>query len=168
MLYKTYDICQLSGKLGPKRREGDLQVPEGYYEVSEFNYHSKYLLSLGINYPNKSDKILSPYSNKGGSIYIHGNCVSIGCISMGNDNIKEIFGMCETARDKGQKHIYVHIFPTNFNDQNKVDALNNIIKNNPNIVKFENNIKKGFYLFEKTKIPPLINVDSINGQYLYP
>jgi murein L,D-transpeptidase YafK len=165
-LYKTYNICKLSGVLGPKRREGDLQVPEGFYEINDFNYNSKYYLSLGLNYPNKSDRILSFYPNRGGSIYIHGDCVSVGCIAMGNDNIKEIFKICEIARSNGQKHIYVHIFPINFNNPFRVSILDDIIVNKPNVIKFENNIKEGFYMFEKNKILPLIDIDS-NGQYLY-
>jgi murein L,D-transpeptidase YafK len=33
-LFKIYNVCALSGKLGPKRREGDLQVPEGIYHLA--------------------------------------------------------------------------------------------------------------------------------------
>jgi murein L,D-transpeptidase YafK len=32
--------------------EGDYQVPEGFYYITEFNPASNYHLSLGINYPN--------------------------------------------------------------------------------------------------------------------
>jgi murein L,D-transpeptidase YafK len=167
MLYKTYDICKLSGKLGPKRKEGDFQVPEGYYEIVDFNYHSKYLLSLGINYPNESDKILSSYPKLGGSIYIHGNCVSVGCIAMGNENIKEIFSMCEIAKNKGQSHIPVHIYPINYNNSSSILYLNGIMENKKDLSLFEMNLKEGFDLFEQNKIPPSISIDS-NGQYLYP
>ena len=65
-LYKTYNICGLSGGFGPKRYEGDLQVPEGLYEVTRLNPHSNYHKSIKINYPNKSDSILSSYQKKGG------------------------------------------------------------------------------------------------------
>ena len=33
-LLKTYPICRWSGQLGPKTREGDRQVPEGFYTVT--------------------------------------------------------------------------------------------------------------------------------------
>src|SRR5690349_13841145 len=33
MLLHTYDICSTSGILGPKRKEGDYQVPEGVYSI---------------------------------------------------------------------------------------------------------------------------------------
>ena len=55
---KDYDICATSGVLGPKRRQGDGQIPEGFYHINKFNPASNFYLSLGINYPNASDKIL--------------------------------------------------------------------------------------------------------------
>src|SRR6187431_1939904 len=58
-LLRTYDFCSTSGMLGPKRQEGDLQIPEGIYYINHFNPLSNFHLSLGINYPNASDKILS-------------------------------------------------------------------------------------------------------------
>ena len=75
-LFRTYDICSSSGKLGPKRRRGDLQIPEGFYHINIFNPSSSFYLSLGINYPNSSDRILSEYTNLGGEIFIHGSCVT--------------------------------------------------------------------------------------------
>ena len=58
-LFKTYKVCALAGSLGPKRMEGDYQVPEGFYYINELNPRSNYHLSLGLNYPNASDRILS-------------------------------------------------------------------------------------------------------------
>jgi len=52
----SYPICASSGVLGPKRKQGDGQVPEGFYHINMFNPVSNYYLSLGINYPNASDK----------------------------------------------------------------------------------------------------------------
>ena len=51
-LVKEYPVCASSGVVGPKRREGDLQVPEGFYEVNHFNPVSQYHLALGVDYPN--------------------------------------------------------------------------------------------------------------------
>jgi murein L,D-transpeptidase YafK len=70
-LFKTYKVCVLAGTLGPKRMEGDYQVPEGFYYINEFNPRSNYYLSLGINYPNCSDKLLSDSIRPGAGIYIH-------------------------------------------------------------------------------------------------
>ena len=58
-LFKTYKVCALAGTLGPKRLVGDYHVPEGFYCINEFNPKSNYHFSLGLNYPNASDRILS-------------------------------------------------------------------------------------------------------------
>ncbi|MDR0394713.1 MAG: L,D-transpeptidase family protein, partial [Tannerella sp.] len=86
-----YNICAASGRLGPKRGEGDGQVPEGFYHIDRFNPVSNFYLSLGINYPNRSDSRKSSAKRLGGDIFIHGSCVTIGCLPMTNDKIKEIY-----------------------------------------------------------------------------
>jgi hypothetical protein len=37
LLLTTYPFCASSGVLGPKRRQGDLQIPEGFYHIDRFN-----------------------------------------------------------------------------------------------------------------------------------
>ena len=73
VLLKTYGICATSGVLGPKRRSGDAQVPEGFYDLDFFNPQSNFYLSMHINYPNAADSILGYRPNLGGTIYLHGN-----------------------------------------------------------------------------------------------
>jgi murein L,D-transpeptidase YafK len=116
-LCTTYDFCTSSGTLGPKRKEGDLQIPEGVYSLNHFNPFSTFHLSLGINYPNASDKILSDKKHPGGAIYIHGNCVSIGCIPITDEKIKELYILAVEARNSGQGNIPVHIFPSRHIEQ---------------------------------------------------
>ena len=41
VLIKTYDICKSSGVLGPKRKEGDKQVPEGLYNITTYTHIPK-------------------------------------------------------------------------------------------------------------------------------
>ena len=84
-LVHTYPIQCASGRLGPKRREGDGQVPEGFYFVERFNPRSLFHLSLGLNYPNASDRLLTTNPAQPGSdVFIHGNAVSVGCLAMGD------------------------------------------------------------------------------------
>ncbi len=116
-LLHTYEFCTSSGSLGPKRRQGDLQIPEGVYHINHFNPESNFYLSLGLNYPNASDKILSDKQHPGSAIYIHGNCVTIGCIPLTDDKIKEVYIMAVEARNGGQEKIPVHIFPTRLTEQ---------------------------------------------------
>src|SRR6266853_4908325 len=56
VLVHEYRICTSSGILGPKRRFGDEQVPEGFYELDWFNPQSNFFLSLHISYPNATDR----------------------------------------------------------------------------------------------------------------
>jgi murein L,D-transpeptidase YafK len=80
-LFKTYAICNMSGTLGRKYKQGDKQVPEGFYCIERFNPKSNFHLSLGLNYPNQADAFFSDKSNPGGDIFIHGDCVSVGCMA---------------------------------------------------------------------------------------
>ncbi len=94
----VYPVLAASGKAGPKRRRGDLQVPEGFYRISALNPASRFHLSLRVDYPNAEDIAHSavPREAMGDDIYVHGNAVSIGCLAMGDPAIEEIF--CLTAR----------------------------------------------------------------------
>ncbi|MGO2347944.1 MAG: L,D-transpeptidase family protein, partial [Providencia sp.] len=49
-LAKTYPICKFSGGLGPKKIEGDLKSPEGFYQIttSQLNPNSRYYRSINI------------------------------------------------------------------------------------------------------------------------
>ncbi len=95
VLVHEYRICTSSGTLGPKRRFGDEQVPEGFYELDWFNPQSNFFLSLHISYPNASDRILGSHQNPGGDIFLHGNCASIGCIPITDDGITGVAGFLD-------------------------------------------------------------------------
>ncbi|MEN8203953.1 MAG: L,D-transpeptidase family protein [Bacteroidota bacterium] len=116
-LLKTFKICRTSGTLGPKRKEGDLQIPEGFYHIDAFNPASSFYLSLRINYPNKSDRILGNKQKLGGDIYIHGDCVSIGCVPITDEQIKALYIFCVEAKDNGQAKIPVTVYPARLSDK---------------------------------------------------
>lgn len=107
-LVKTLPILAASGEPGPKRREGDLQVPEGFYEVDRFNPLSNFHLSLGLNYPNASDLVLGDPVSPGFDIFIHGGDVSIGCVAVGDGAVEEIY---VAAIDSRVRPIRVQLFP---------------------------------------------------------
>ncbi len=111
----SYDICSMSGLLGPKLKSGDRQVPEGFYTIDRFNPSSAYYMSLGINYPNQVDLKRSGKANPGGDIFIHGKCVTVGCMPITDDYIKELYILAIQAYQNGQRQIPVYIFPFKFN-----------------------------------------------------
>lgn len=162
-LIKTYNIVSKSGILGPKRKEGDLQVPEGFYYIDRFNPASSYYLSLGINYPNESDKKKSDAARLGGDIFIHGSTVTIGCMPMTDDKIKEIYLYAVYAKDSGQNKIPVYIFPFKMNDANFDYYKKEYSKS---LADFWSNIKTGYDIFQNSKKELNIKVDS-NGNYIF-
>ncbi len=104
----TVPICAASGELGPKRREGDLQVPEGLYEVTQYHPTSAYHLALKLSYPNASDRVRSDARAPGGLIYLHGSCASIGCIAIEDGPVELVYLLALEAR---RKPVPIDVFP---------------------------------------------------------
>ena len=164
-LFKTYKICALAGTLGPKRMAGDFQVPEGFYYINEFNPKSNYYLSLGLNYPNVSDRILSDSLQPGGDIYIHGSCVTVGCIPITDGQIDELYILAAHAKDAGQDFIPVHIFPIRYNVKRSSDYLNKLTKDDPSLKQFALRLEDAFDYFEKYRQLPVIMTNE-RGDYV--
>ena len=163
-LFKTYKVCALAGTLGPKRMMGDFQVPEGLYYINEFNPRSNYHLSLGLNYPNASDKILSDSLQPGGDIYIHGSCVTTGCIPVNDDQIEELYVLASLARGQGQDFIPVHIFPIQFNNQKSVDYLTRYLRDFPEYKMMSEELRDIYEYFNRTQQIPVVSVNK-KGNY---
>jgi murein L,D-transpeptidase YafK len=162
---KTYTVCQQSGTTGPKRMEGDYQVPEGFYYINEFNPNSNYHLALGLNYPNASDKILADQTRPGGAIYIHGNCVSTGCIPLTDAPMEEVYFLSSLVHTKGQDFIPVHIFPVKYNAPKSKAYLETTLKDNPALQLFNKNIRQVYDFFEIKKELPVIMINKL-GEYI--
>jgi murein L,D-transpeptidase YafK len=163
---KSYRICMQSGTMGPKRMEGDYQVPEGFYYINEFNPNSNYHLSLGLNYPNASDRILSDPNQPGSEIYIHGNCVSTGCMAISDIPIEELYIMAAYAKASGQDFIPVHVFPVKYDEKKSMDYLTETTKDNKALKKFALNLKEAFDYFEENKQLPVIMINK-KGEYIF-
>jgi murein L,D-transpeptidase YafK len=121
----TYPILGASGVLGPKLREGDLQVPEGIYPITELNPNSTHQVSLRIGYPNGFDRAqaaLDGRTNLGGDIMIHGGRASIGCIAVGDQVSEDLFVL---AADTGVSNITVVISPVDFREGRTLPASTN-------------------------------------------
>lgn len=167
IIIDTYNICETVGDLGPKRREGDFQIPEGFYYLDILNPSSKYHLSMHINYPNESDKILGHKEKLGGDIYVHGGCETIGCIPMTNDVINELYLVSLYAKAEGLSNIPIHIFPMRLTPKNLNKLKQDFFKGNTEMINFWNNLKIGFDYFEKNRVLPIVNVDAYTGKYIF-
>ena len=112
----TYPFTAFSGRLGPKFKEGDRQIPEGIYGISYLNPNSKFHLSMRVNYPNDFDKRIARIekrTNLGGDIMIHGNSVTTGCIPIGDNGIEELYFLAEKV---GIANIKVILAPVDFRE----------------------------------------------------
>ena len=151
VLFKSYPIAGTSGDLGPKLREGDHQVPEGFYHVAkrQLNPRSTFHLSFNIGYPNSYD---SAHKRTGSSIMVHGSDISIGCLAMTDPFIEEIYTLCDAALSKGQQFFRIHIFPFEITDERLARAADDKWFN------FWKNLQIGYRWFEEKKIPPNVTV----------
>lgn len=160
-LLKVYNICSYSGRLGPKLKEGDMQAPEGFYKVYKhsLNPHSNYHLSFNLGFPNAYDK-----ANKrtGSYLMVHGKCVSAGCYAMGDKNIEQIYKLTKKALYNNEKYIPVHIFPFRMSKENLIKYKTSKWYN------FWQNLKEGYDLFEKYKIPPKVYVKAKKYKFSKP
>ncbi len=163
-LVTTYKFCENIGELGPKRREGDKQIPEGMYTLSKFNPTSDFFLSLKVDYPNKSDLFFADTASPGGMIFIHGGCKTVGCIPITDEWIKELYVFCVEARNGGQVDIPIHIYPARLTDENYV-LLKKQYKNE-SLYKFWGQLKLGYDLFEENKSLPSMSIGD-SGEYFF-
>jgi len=151
--FATYPICRWSGKLGPKLAQGDRQAPEGFYTVDEkaLNPNSAWHRSFNLGYPNAFDRA---YGRTGSLIMVHGGCGSIGCFAMTNPVIDEVWRLVTAALRGGQARFQVQVFPFRLTDGNLAG------RENDGDLKFWQNLKTGFDLFERDLLPPKVNVCS--------
>lgn len=107
----VYPIVGTSGSAGPKLKEGDLQIPEGFYKITGLQPNSVAHLALRVDYPNKFDRanaIKDRRKNLGGDIEIHGHWFSTGCLAMGDPIIEELFLL---SHDTGCENINFIVAP---------------------------------------------------------
>ena len=150
-LLKTYPICKWSGDLGPKKKEGDRQAPEGFYAITPglMNPNSNYYLAFNTGFPNAYDR---SHGYTGSELMVHGDCSSRGCYAMTDEQIQEIYALARDSFFAGQKSFQFDAFPF------RMTALNMAKhRNNANFA-FWKMLKEGYDDFEATKQPPNVAV----------
>jgi murein L,D-transpeptidase YafK len=125
-LLQTYRAALGGNPVPPKTRQGDRATPEGRYVICRKNPQSRFVLSLGLSYPNAADaerglaaglitrpehrRILEsartgacpPWNTPlGGEIFIHGSGSAsdwtLGCVALDDDDIRELFPRIPTG-----------------------------------------------------------------------
>ncbi|CAD7042349.1 transpeptidase [Pseudorhizobium endolithicum] len=147
----SYQICAWSGKLGPKKKEGDRQAPEGFYNLTpaHLNPNSKYFLAINTGFPNRYDQA---NGRTGSNLMIHGACSSSGCYSMTDEQVLEIYAFARDAFKGGQTAVQLQAFPF------RMTAENMARHRNSEHYDFWRMLKTGYDNFEVTKRPPEVNV----------
>lgn len=163
-LFKTYNVCALAGGLGPKRLEGDYQVPEGFYYVNQFRPNSNYHLALGVNYPNPSDRLLADPQKPGGEIYVHGSCVTVGCIPITDDMIEELYVLAAVTKNEGQDYIPIHVMPVMFKNDKSKEYLEKYLVDHKDYEPMVRTMEKVYYYFNQHKEIPTILIGA-EGNY---
>jgi murein L,D-transpeptidase YafK len=164
---RQYKVCARSGGPGPKRREGDGQVPEGFYRIAALNAQSSFHLSLQVDYPNLADRARAAHAGVkrlGGDIFIHGECVTIGCLPIENGPIEELFVLATDVKAGGAP-IDVAIFPARPGTEayrllaEKADAP---------LQAFWKTLERPFLQFEETHVIPKVHARNDGGYQLAP
>ncbi len=155
-LFRTYPIAAASGQLGPKLMEGDRQVPEGFYQITnnQLNPASNYHLAMNIGYPNAYDR---HHQRTGSFIMIHGSDVSIGCLAMTDPSIEEIYLIIQGSLANGQSHIPAHLFPFRMSSERMQAA-----QKDPHYV-FWKTLQPAYLAFEQQPQPPKVKI--MDGVY---
>jgi murein L,D-transpeptidase YafK len=150
-LLKSYPICKWSGDLGPKKKQGDRQAPEGFYTITpgQMNPNSNYYLAFNTGYPNAYDRA---WGRTGSELMVHGDCSSRGCYAMTDKQIVEIYALARESFFGGQREFQFEAFPF------RMTALNMAKhRNNPNFA-FWKMLKEGYDHFEATHQEPKVAV----------
>ena len=150
-LFKTYPICNWSGELGPKLKQGDKQAPEGFYTVAlnQLNPNSSFYLAYNLGFPNAYDRA---HDRTGDFLMVHGKCKSAGCYAMTDALMEEIYAISRDALRGGQSAFHVHAFPFRLTDANMARHAKN------QWLPFWKTLKAGYDAFETNRVPPPVAV----------
>lgn len=157
-LLKTFPICRWSGQLGPKRKQGDRQAPEGFYTITpaQMNPNSSYYLSFDTGFPNAYDRA---HGRTGSHLMVHGSCSSAGCFAMTDAAISEIYAIGREAFRGGQRSFQFQSYPFRM-------TVDNMAKYRGDAnYSFWKNLKQGSDYFEITGKEPKVSV--CNMRYIF-
>jgi len=174
-------IAAMDFEPSPKFRRGDHKTPEGFYRGNILYGSSNFFMWMKLNekeideygvvrdgssfkicidYPNNLDRWKSSVNgiNTGGSICVHGNAISDGCVSFKNRNFLPAFSFAKHHNSKKYGRIQYHIYPFDFS---KVKDLRKEAKKysensyftEAQLYQFWLNLKTGYDFFNKHKNP---------------
>ena len=133
-----FPICSMDFVPGPKLQQGDERTPEGRYHLTALGHSKNWWMWIDpfhiedegkvgsghsyyycTEYPNETDKQRSRsigIRNPGNAICLHGNCASLGCVSLTNDIFTTVFALLYGHDEKKYGPIELNIFPFRLED----------------------------------------------------
>ncbi len=159
-LYKVYRLQGWSGKLGPKLKEGDRQVPEGFYYVSasRLRPETRHFLGVDLGFPNEYDTY---HGRTGSGLMIHGGKNDTGAFVLSPGDMSEVYALSDAALQSGQRLFRVNVFPFRMTDKRMEQEW----KKQPEWIDFWVNLKEGYDFFENANFPPDVSVNA--GEYAF-
>lgn len=159
-LFKIMRITEFAGGLGPKLREGDGQVPEGFYYVPSTHLRpdTRHHLGIDIGFPNAFDR---HFGRSGSELLIHGGESAAGSFALGEHDIEVLYTLAEASLVEGQDFFRVNIFPFRMTD----DRMDTEWEKKPRWLDFWVNLKEGYDFFENANFPPDAGVEG--GKYVF-
>jgi murein L,D-transpeptidase YafK len=148
---RSYRICGSSAILGPRRRGGQPQQPEGFYLLSAASLRPNNVAYLGldIGWPNVFDRA---QGWTGSTSLLQAGCASEPHFGLTDQDLEEVYTLIHGALSNGQTAIALHIFPFDMNGLRMLTA-----RRSPNAA-FWDQLQPAWRAFERTKKPPQVRV----------
>jgi len=188
-------VCAIDAQPGTKIQMGDGKTPEGFYNATlQYGSPNDYMwiklnnsetdtygyknygssFKIYLDYPNAIDKqrtmTVAKGKDPGNAIYIHGNCVTAGCISFENRNYLPVFlsALCHNSGIYGT--IKTYVFPFRFDiltakQRNALSKYSRRMKPEQ-LIETWSNLETGYQLFIKNRKALKINI-SKNTKYTF-
>jgi hypothetical protein len=150
--FKEMKTNGANGSFGPKIAEGDNQVPEGLFRLSNSHaYSSRFAAThVGFGYDSRTRDNTFSVPSFGGDIKIHGSGDSLtkGCVALSNPMAVDIAAMVQ--KNPGRSSLLV--LPTNSKD---IDAVTSKQRSSPNAKQWNDGLaEQANDLRKKRGLPP--------------
>lgn len=165
-LFRVYRLQASSLTPGPKRREGDRLIPEGFYyqTASQYREHDQSVgdrEEIDLGYPNDWDRLDADVS--GAAVLAVGASRDSVCLLSAED-MAEVKTMIGAAFSSGQRVLRLHLFPFRMSDEMMSREWNESSAS----ADFWMKLKEGYDFFENAGFPPNVTVDSSGYHFSVP